>query len=679
MAGITAMGMGSGIDIQSLVDQLVAAERAPKQNRLDSQQGRLQTQISAYGALKGSLSSFHDQVKALSDISLFGKMKSSTSDEDAVTVSAGNEAKAGSYQIEVTALARAQSLASRQFGSTSDVVGGGTLTFRFGTVTMAAGDVSGFSQNADRATETIEIAAGSTLAQVRDAVNEAEIGVQAAIINDGSGERLVFSSEQTGSANGFVVEAADDDGVDTDDAGLSMLAFNQSASFAEQTRAGQDASLSINGLAITRASNEIDDAVVGVTLNLNTVTTTAVDIGISRDTEAVKGEIKSFVDAYNALQMQIGQLTRYDAANQRASALTGDALVRGISSNLRGLMSSPVAALDGNAVRSLADLGIITTSDGTLEMDDAKLDKALKANFDEVGALFASGGLVDQATDLEYVSADEATQAGAYGVNITQVATQGLLAGAALAAEPTALSPIVIGAGNDNFSIKIDGIGSAQIDLSHGSYSSGADLAAELQARINGDSNLSDEGVTVSVSFDAGSKSFQITSSRYGSESAVEITAADGGLTTDLGLSVGAGTAGVDVEGTINGRVANGDGQELTAEGGAADGLTVKVLGTALGDRGELTYAKGILGGLDQILENFLDSEGVLTDRTDSLTGQLDGLAADRRALDRRMDSVRERYLAQFIAMDVLVAQMNQTSSFLTQQLANLPKIGNNN
>lgn len=673
MAGITSSGIGSGIDIQSLVSQLVAAERAPVQNRLDRQEVKVQTQLSAYGALKSALSGFREQVKALADAKSFSQMKATSSKPDAIGVSASAGAAVGSYQLEVSALAQAQGIATQAFANTDEVVGGGTLTFRFGTVAVdeASGKVSSFDENPERTAKRVVIEPGSTLAQVRDAVNAANVGVQASIINDGSGRRLVFTAKDTGAANGFVVEVADEDGDDGDAAGLSRLAFNTTASNAEQTRAAEDARLTINGLSIRRASNEITDAIEGVTLSLSDTTTGSVRIDVSRDTAAVQGKIKSFVEAYNKLQQQITALTKYDAENKKASALTGDALVRNLNSKLRSLLTDPLRVLEGGAVRSLADLGIVSKRDGTLEIDNAKLDKALSAHFEEIGALFASYGLTEEATGVEYVGSSSGTQSGRYAVHITQLATQGRYVGTALAVDP-AVSPIDIDANNDSFTVKVDGIESKQIRLTHGSYSSGEELARELQARINEDSELQKLGVTVRVSYDTVNNRFEIVSDSYGSESTVEILSADSGLSATLGLAVGEGEAGVDVAGSIGGRIAVGVGQELIGDGGPADGLRLRITGDELGDRGIVVFSRGILAELDGFLGSYLDAEGVLTETTDALNGRLKDIEEDREALDRRMESVQARLLAQFTAMDSLVARLGQTSSYLSQQLASL-------
>lgn len=659
MAGISTSGLGSGIDIRSLVDQLVAAEKAPTENRLNRQQQSVQSQLSAYGSLKSALSSFQDQVKALQDGSSFGGMKANVSNEDALGVSVSAAARSGSYQVEVDALAQSQSLASAAFEKDA-VVGGGELTFRFGAVTTdAERQITGFDENPARAAKTVSIAPGSSVAQIRDAINEADIGVQASIINDGVGDRLVFSSKDSGAANGFTIEAEGD-------AGLAQLAFHEGNSAAELTRAGQDARLTINGLSITRSDNTISDAIEGVTFSLKEVSSSGTRIDINRDKAAATEKIKSFVGAYNKLQQQMTDLTRYDAENQRASALTGNAMMRTLSSNLRNLLTHPVGVLQGGGVTALADLGIISKADGTLEIDAGKLDKAVDQHFDEIGALFNTMGLTGDAHEVEYLKSGKTTQAGNYAVEITQLATQGSYVGSALTTEPTQLP-------DGRFRIKVDGISSGTINLTQREYASGAELAAALQAAINDDQDLNDAEVKVSVTFNQTEQRLEIHSQRYGSESSVEILTANADFTAALGLGVGSGTTGLDVAGRIGGREATGKGQLLTGSGNA-EGLELRITGGQIGERGSVTFSRGILGDIDALLSSYLDTDGLLSNTTDSLDGQLKKISQSREELSMRMTSVHERLLSQFIAMDSLLAQMNQTSNFLAQQLANLPK-----
>lgn len=676
MAGISSLGIGSGIDIASLVSQLVAAERAPVESRLNRNEMEVQTRLSAYGSLKSVLGTFREKVAALTDIDAFAEMKASSSDAEAVGISAAAGAPVGSFDISVSNLAQAQSVASRPFDSTTAAVGSGTLSFRFGAVTVedVSGAVTGFTQNAERPVATVAIPADATsLEAVRDAVNEADIGVRASIIDDGSGERLVFDAEDSGAANGFIVEVADDDGNDTDAAGLSQLAFNQDAASLERTRAGEDAAFTVNGLDIVRTSNEISDAIEGVTLDLKQETESPVDIEITRDTGAVRGKIEDFVDAYNEYRKQIDALTGYNPETQQGGALQGSAVIRSLNNNIRQLTTRVVDVLDGRAVRSLADLGILSTREGSLEIDDAKLDEALEKHFDEVGALFASTGLVD-GNGFEYLGSNGTTSPGDYDVAITQVAEQAAIQGAALGSAPSGANPLTIDAGNDELVLEIDGEQTGSIRIAQGDYTSGDALAAELQARINGDHNLQDKGITVTISYDDASNRFEIASSRYGSESKVEIVSVDTDTAATIGFSAGQTDTGQDVAGTIDGRTAGGVGQVLTvADGdGDAEGLRLRVFAETTGDLGSVTFSRGITAALDDALGNLLESDGVLASTTESLEKRLDRIASERIDLDRRMGQVERRYTADFIAMDQLVAQLNRTSSFLGTQLASL-------
>lgn len=675
MASISSLGVGSGLDIRSLVDQLVAAERAPRENRINSQQQRFETRLSALGQVKSALSDFRSTVRDLSSIDAFQRMKATSSDSDAIAVSASSDAEPGQFDIGVNQLAAAQSTASAAFSSTTSAVGSGTLTFRFGEVaTDVNGTVTGFTENTDRGAVDIGIpAAANTLAEVRDAVNDADIGVRASIVNDGSGERLTFSSVETGAANGFVIEVADDDGSNTDSAGLSQLAFNTAATNIEQTRAAQDAALTVDGLSVTRSSNMVEDLIEGVTLTLEGTTESAARVAVSEDRAGAEKQIRGFVDAYNTLQETLGKLTSYDPETDKAGALNGDSLVRGIQSRLRATLGQTLNELEDTGLRSLVDLGITTTRSGSLEIDDARLDAALSENFDAVGALFAPTGLTSNADNVDYVSSRSASEAGEYGVNVSALATRGSYTGSDISAS---FPDLVIDADNDTLAFEIDGVRTADLNLAQGTYATGDDLAAEIQSRINGDSNLRDAGISVSVAYTNGA--LEITSSRFGSESTVEVVKTDTNTATELGLSVGAGTAGTDVQGTIGGRDAEGFGRFLTGLEGPAEGLKLEITGETTGDRGTVLFSTGLMGELDRRISSFIDTDGTLTSSTESLNSRLEGLADDRARLEQRMSRIEQRYLEQFSAMDALVAQLNQTSTFLSQQLANLPAAGGN-
>ena len=251
------------------------------------------------------------------------------------------------------------------------------------------------------------------------------------------------------------------------------------------------------------------------------------------------------------------------------------------------------------------------------------------------------------------------------------------MTGAAITA-PTTLSPLTVDGDNDTLSLIIDGV-TASVSLANGDYESGEELAAAVQSAINGAEALADEGITVTVSFTAGNE-LEIRSDRFGAESSVEIIGTDLNTAAELGLSVAAGTAGVDVAGTIGGVAAEGNGQVLSgAANSAVDGISLTVTGGALGSRGSVAVSRGIAEQLSDILTGFLESDGLFDSRTEGIQTSVDRISDDRDALDLRLEALEARYRQQFTALDILLANIETTSSFLTQQLANIPVPGIDN
>lgn len=672
---ITAAGVGSGLDIENLVTQLVAAERAPTANRLTREEVQLTAQLSAFGSFKGALASFQGTLTSLNDISRFSQRTTTSSDSDIVDVSSNGPVAAASYDVGVSQLAKAHSLATGSYASVSDTVGTGVLTIRFGTTDYTSPDpgpeaYNSFAVNPERGVATLTIdSSNNTLEGLRDAINDSNIGVSAAIVNDGSGFRLLLNSDQSGEENSLEVSVVDSgDGNDTDLNGLSALAFNAAATNVEQTVAGQDAIFTVNGLTINSATNSPNDVIDGVDLTLKDVTgATPLSISIAEDREGITELITDFVAGYNSFVETVNNLSSYDAATGRAGALQGDFSARSIAAQVRQTLTNAVEGFNG-PFSSLSEIGITTQNDGTLEVDGAQLDTVLGQNFDEIVGLFAAVGLPTDG-GVDYLRSSDDTVVGSFAVDITQVATKGLLVGTANS------FPTTIDADNDNFTILVDGISSASIAMTQGVYASGDAMAAELQSRINGDSAISTAGVSVSVVYNV--DHFEITSERFGSGSRVEITAVDTNTAAQLGLSVVNGADGVDVAGTIGGFAASGTGQTLTGSiGSDASGLALLIDGGALGARGTVDFSRGLSFQLDAILTGFLDSDGPLDSRTDSIQGRVDDIDDRREILDRRMVVLEARFRSQFNALDGLLAQLQTTSSFLTQQLSSLPGSG---
>ena len=658
---ISSAGIGSGLDVSGIVSQLMALEQRPL-TALATKEARYQAQLSAYGSLKGALSTFQSSAATLANPAKFSAVNGSVADTTIASVAVSATAAPGSHSLEIQSLARQQKLKSGTFDATNTAIGTGKLTISFGTY---AADT--FTANPAKSSKEITINAGqNSLSGIRDAINAADAGVSAAIINDGTGYRLTISSTDSGTANAVRIAVADDDATHTDTSGLSKLAFDartvSGVMNLTESVAARDAVVVIDGITVTKSSNTISDALEGVTLTLlKENTPSATTLTIARDTAAVQTSIQSFVKSYNDLNKTIGDLTRYDAATKQASTLTGESTVRTLQVQLRNLFNTPLSTA-GGGLTSLPDVGITFQLDGTLKLDATKLAAALNDPKKDVASLFAA---VAKPTDslVAFTSSSADTKNGAYAVNLTQLATQGKVVGGGAAA-------LTINAGaNDTLDFAVDGV-SGSVTLAAGTYTAAA-LAAEIQSKVNGVSALSTAKVAVAVTESAGV--LTITSTRYGSASTVGLTG--GTARADL-FGTQVETAGVDVAGTIGGFAAAGAGQSLTGTGDAA-GLALKITGGLTGDRGSVSYARGYGYQLEKLVGKMLDTDSIIDGRLDGINSSIEDLATRRQAMANRLESVEKRLRAQFTALDTLMARMQQTSSFLTQQLANLPSSSN--
>ncbi len=554
MAGISVSGVGSGLDINQIVSDLIAAEKAPATLRLDNKQATLEAKLSAFGTFQGAVSEFRSALSNINTAAKFQSMTATVSNTALFTASATSIAQAGTYDIEVTQLAQAQKLVTsdtQRFSAVTDVVGTGTLSFQVGS----------------NAAQTITIdSSNQTLEGVRDAINKANVGARASIINDGQGFRLAISASNSGVANSLKITVAGDSiGSNTDQTGLSRLAYDPAAAVDSgknmtQTLAAQDAMLKVDGLDVTSASNSVVGVVPGVTLSLKSKQVGTIStLTVAQDTAATLKSVDSFVAAYNTLMETSKSLTVYDAKDtSKNGILLGDSVVRSITNQVRGILTSSVNGATG-AARSLADVGISLQKDGSLTLNSSKLQTALSADSQAVAALFTRTGVTTDPL-VSYKSASSTSVAGTYAVSVSQLATQGQNTSSALGA---GAGSFTINSGNNTFAIKVNGTAaSAAITVSDGAYT-GASMATELQTRINANTGLKNAGASVNVSYDDSNGSFTFTSSAYGSASKVEFTQAN----ASLGISVGAGTAGVNVAGTIDGVTATGSGRTLTSSG----------------------------------------------------------------------------------------------------------------
>jgi len=361
---------GSSLDVQSLVAQLVSNERAQYQAPITNRETKATVQLSAVSTLKGALGTFQTAVNGLKDASTFTPRTTSSSDEDVFTATSSGKAATGSYDLKVIAVAKAQQLASGPIsGGATTVVGTGTMTITYGDKTF---DVTIDSTN-------------NTLGNIRDAINKASgnTGVQATILNDSGGSRLVLTSAQTGSAYKMKIAVAGGDG------GLAQFAYDGvAASSVTQLQPAQDAHIKIaDQFDHYSASNVVTGLVDDVTLTLKSTSDDPVTLTVSEDTTTLKQKVTQFVNAYNTLYSSFTKLRSYDASTKTAGPMLGDALLRGTAGQIGLGLSNPVSGVSGD-FKTLASLGITRQTDGTLKLDGVKLDKALNADRTSVAKVF---------------------------------------------------------------------------------------------------------------------------------------------------------------------------------------------------------------------------------------------------------------------------------------------------
>jgi len=658
-----ALGVGSTLDVNSLVTQLMAAEQQPI-TALATKEAKYQSQLTAYGSLKGALSTFQSSVAALAYPAKFSAVTAGLTDTTLASVIASPNAKSGSYSLNVTQLAQSQKLqSSTAFTATSATIGSGTLSISFGTYNAG---LTSFALNPDKATKTITIAPSqSSLSGVQDAINAANVGVSANIINDGTGNRLVITSTDSGVANALkITVSADSVGSNTDDTGLSQLAYDgtspSTSQMTQPTGMGpKDAVLTIDGIAINKPSNTIADAITGMTVNLLKTGTTS--LTVKQDTTTVQSAVQTLVTAYNALNKTITALSQYDLANKKAAVLTGDSTVNSIKSRLNTIFNTPLSTA-GGGLTTLSGIGIAFQRDGTLALDTTKLSTVLNDSTKDVSTLFAAVGKSSDSL-IRFNNSTTDTKNGIYAINVTQLATQGRAIGTVLNFPLTITSGI-----NDTLSLQINGI-TATVKLTSGTYTSASDLATQVQSNINGASALSSSKTTVVVSATAGA--LTIASNLYGSGSTVS-TIADTASSSILGTIDYTNGTGLDTNGTIGSVAATGSGQSLIGTGDAK-GISISVIGGSTGSRGTVNFARGYAYELNNLVGSMLSSNNLIDSRVGGINASITQVGKDRGRVNLHLASIEKSYRTQFTALDGMLSSMNQTSNFLTQQLANLP------
>lgn len=418
MASISSLGVGSGLDLEGMVTKLMAVEAQPL-NALNTKEASFQSKISALGSLKGALSALQTAMGSFipsagqTAANKFTTFSASVADSSVATATATTGAVAGSYNLQVTSVAKTQQLKSTSaaYASESTVVGTGTIVLERGSVAGGVGSGGAFTDKSGTAPVTITIdSTNNTLGGIRDAINSANAHVSATIVNSGSSSYLMLTSTDTGTQDVMMISG-------------TLGAFNYDPTAApapltdtmSQTQAATDAALTINSIPITSTSNTITNAITGVTVTLNSGATLPANttLTVSKDNSgSLVSAFTAMVKAYNDFSSTAHSLSSYDATNKKAAILLGNATLRSAQSQVSQVLGAIPKGATGTYQR-LAQLGITIQRDGTMALDTTKLNAAISTDYNSVAALASglgtsmntaltglvgTGGIVDSAT-----------------------------------------------------------------------------------------------------------------------------------------------------------------------------------------------------------------------------------------------------------------------------------------
>ncbi len=668
MCAATIDLVNSQIDVSSIVENLLYVEAAPIR-RMQSQVTTLQSKISAFQTINTRLSTLANKVETLlfgsdseslihpyaysdrlSD-SIFARCKVTSSNESAVSASADSANFGGTYALTVTDLAESESWASGNFTNTTTEIGTGTLV-----IEKANPD--------DNVTVTIN-ETNNTLAGACKAINEADAGVTATIINDGTPDnpyRLLITAKESGSDNSFSIN----------ETGLTGQALGLN-----RQQAATNATFVLNGITISKGSNIVTDVIPGVTFTLKDETTSAVRLVVDKDVDAIISALDEFVSAYNSVNAYINSQFTYNSTTKTSGLLSGDSTLRNIQTNLQNKMIHSVSNRFSD-YNIAGQVGLEFTRDGSLSLDAAKLRSALSTDFTSVAALFLGNGTPADsvtATDprVSYNSKTAATQAGTYAIEVTSLATKASATGSQSIA--TTLS------GNETLTITPDGSASFEVVLEAGF------TIDQVIDEINAE--FTEHGMSASATKDSENKVL-ITADNYGSAGSFILVSNQANVSGFTGFGTDAIDAnGMDIAGILtnsddpaNPHAASGIGLTLTgASGQPEEGLIFTIDQTVIGNYGSIIVApadtgvegESILMNLNSLLDGITDPlTGPIHHSEDSLNLNIKFLNEEISSYQLRLDIQEELLTAQFNAADEALKLLQVTQSSLSSQLAKL-------
>jgi flagellar hook-associated protein 2 len=653
-----------------MITKLMAIEAAPLA-QLQAKEVKAQAKISAWGTVKSAVATFQTATQAMQSATAFNSLKGTSSDETVASVTTTSQSKAGSASIAVTQLAQAgKTMLAGTFTAGQTINSLGTpsnITLQFGKITPDATNGSGAGATFSSVTsKTITIRANATLEQAVQDINNAGVGVSARTVSTPAGLKVVVESTATGDKTDMQIFTGagilNGPGPNAFGVVVGTVGANGAALVY-----GKDAQYTIDDVPISSKTNTITDALSGSTITLKGVSAAGkkANLTVATDTSGVKTQLEAFVKAYNDLNTTLRSVSAYGVSPGKGQAptgggaLSGDATIRAIQTEMRAMFNQAIPGAP-KGYSSMVDIGVTFAKDGTLSLDSTKLNTALTNNPDGVRQLLMGRAQFSQ-SGFTAINSNSLTKSGTSTIEVTSVPTKAKLVGGAVAAPfPASLT------GANVLKLSIDGtLVTANLATS---YVSAAAMAAGMQTAINTSLPAARQ---VTVAYNSGSGTFEITSGKTGNTSKVEVLSGTT-LSPSFGLTVGSTASGTALAGKIGGVAALADDDSMTligATGSGASGLKIRVDTPTLGSRGSVSFARGFAYNLGDTLSRVLSLNGPIETRKSSLNSDISRIDDQVDRLNDKLVRMETTLRKQFTAMDSTVGKYNQLSTYLASQL----------
>lgn len=658
---MSVSGISSGLQTDDIISKIMEYARAP-QNKLQSDKAAANLRLTAWQDINTRVLALRLKANSIADAADFQAMTVTSSNDDILTGSASSSASPGSYYITVTSRAQCHQVASQAgaYASVNDVVGTGDVS-----ITLADGTAFTVTLNSNN----------NTLSGLRDAINKADKGVKASIVNSGTSStpdyRLVLTSQSSGTAHRMTTIVT------------SGLSGGTAPGFdlIDPVQAAADAIIEVGEgagkITVTKDSNIITDFIPGLTINIASADAgEAVRVDVVRDTEAIKTAIRNFVTQYNDLADAIDAQFDYDTQTGKSGSLMGDYQLQNVQMQIESALSSVVAGLSGNYT-SLPSVGITQDTGGHLVIDDSQLSRALESDPDGVTRLF-SAGMDSDSSYITFLSATSATQpSGSAGwlVHITQAARRAQVTSAGAFSHALDASETVTVNGKAILLTAGTTIDDAIVEINRYSAQTGV-----MALRTAADGTGTGDYLTFRRTQYGSAYTISVVSNR--SAASGYNTGVGNELITEVDfdgeIGTGQGMAGLDVAGTIDGEVATGKGQTLslksTTSTSSANGISISCTALTAMDPVKVIYTKGVGATLRDLLSDMTSVGGAIASAQSGINDLISDLDDSIADMETRLADQETRLYTQFNAMEAQLAKLQQQGNYLAAQLSALNK-----